>query len=299
MKQRQFSTIMKWGGKNSSPEISAEQKRREKRMARFYAGKLKKSGVTALCLGGGGTRGFAHIGAIKAFEENGIDFDIIVGTSAGSIIGCLYAYGISAQRMLEYGAALNEKDIHNGNFLVPNDAGKIGRIVSDFIGDATIEQVKAARGKKFACVAVDLVTTKQIVLSSGRAATAVSASSCVPLLYKPVVLGELHLVDGGVLNNIPSDVCRLLGADKVVTIDVNPTRSSGTDKTNFISVFKAVFAMMGANSSINGIIDSDVLVSTDTSEFSSGKKEGFAEMYRRGYLSAKEKIPDIVDIMYK
>ena len=299
MKQRQFSTIMKFLGKNSSPEISAEQKRREKRMARFYAGKLKKSGVTALCLGGGGTRGFGHIGAIKAFEENGIDFDIIVGTSAGSIIGCLYAYGISAQRMLEYGAALNKKDIHNGNFLVPNDAGKIGRIVSDFIGDATIEQVNAARGKKFACVAVDLVTTKQIVLSSGRAAPAVSASSCVPLLYKPVVLGELHLVDGGVLNNIPSDVCRLLGADKVVTIDVNPTRSSGTDKTNFISVFKAVFAMMGANSSINGIIDSDVLVSTDTSEFSSGKKEGFAEMYRRGYLSAKEKIPDIVDIMYK
>ena len=222
-----------------------------------------------------------------------------MGTSAGSIIGCLYAYGISAQRMLEYGAALNEKDIHNGNFLVPNDAGKIGRIVSDFIGDATIKQVNAARGKKFACVAADLVTTKQIVLSSGRAATAVSASSCVPLLYKPVVLGELHLVDGGVLNNIPSDVCRLLGADKVVTIDVNPTRSSGTDKTNSISVFKAVFSMMSAKSSINGIIDSDVLVSTDTSEFSSGKKEGFAEMYRRGYLSAKEKIPDIVDIMYK
>ena len=109
MKQRQFSTIMKFLGKNSSPEISAEQKRREKRMARFYAGKLKKSGVTALCLGGGGTRGFAHIGAIKAFEENGIDFDIIVGTSAGSIIGCLYAYGISAQRMLEYGAKKNKK----------------------------------------------------------------------------------------------------------------------------------------------------------------------------------------------
>lgn len=277
-----------------------DKARGEKLLARFARGKLRKKGVSALCLGGGGARGFAHIGAVKAFEEAGIDFDIIAGTSVGAIIGCLYAYGVSAERMLSYGAALDPRDIHNGNFLRPNDTSGIARIITDFIGDATIEEVNAARGKKFACVAADLVSSGQAVLTSGNAAAAVAASSCVPLMFRPVEIGEMHLVDGGVLNNIPADVCRMLGADIVITVDVNPTRGeNGTKKTGPINVLKAVLGMMSANSSVNGIIDSDVLISTDTSEFSSSKKQGYDEMFRRGYEAAKEKIYDIICAMYK
>lgn len=277
----------------------AEELRREKRLDRLKRGKLRKKGITALCLGGGGTRGFAHIGAIKAFEEYGLDFDIIAGTSAGAIIGCLYAWGVSAKRMLDYGSLLSAKEVHNGNILMPNDAGKIARIITDFIGDVTIEDVCAKRGKKFACVAVDLISARQAILTGGHAATAVSASSCVPLFFKPVIFNGMHLVDGGVLNNIPTDVCRMLGADNVVTVDVNPTRGEGTDKTGTIAVLKTVFGLMGVNSSLSGIIDSDVLISADTDEFSSGSKEGFSEMHRRGYEAAKSKIYEITLAMYK
>lgn len=289
-----FDSLKSFTDKNETDAI-----KREKRLSRLRDGKLRKKGVTALCLGGGGTRGFAHLGAIKAFEENGLDFDVIVGTSVGAIVGCLYAYGISAKRMYEYGEVLNSREIHNGNIFMPNDAAKIARIITDFIGDASIADVNAKRGKKFACVAVDLISARQVIFTEEHAATAVSASSCVPLFFKPVVFNGMHLVDGGVLNNIPSDVCRMLGADNVITVDVNPTRGEGTDKTGAFQVLKTVFGLMSTNSSVSGIIDSDVLISVDTGEFSSNSKEGFAEMYRRGYNEAKAKLYDVTLAMYK
>lgn len=281
-----------------TPEIIAELKR-ESRLDKLAAGKLKKRGVSALCLGGGGARGFAHIGALKAFEEAGIDFDIVVGTSVGAIVGALYAYGLSSDKILGFGTKLNAKDIHNGNILMPNDPDKLARIISDILGNATIEDINNHNGKRFACVAVDLVSAKQIILSHGNAANACAASACVPMFFKPVVMGDMHLVDGGVLNNIPSDVCRILGADKVVAIDVNPTRGEGSDKLNAVSVLKTVFGLMSVNASVGGILDCDILISTDTSEFSSKSMEGYDEMYRRGYEAAKSKIYEISLQLYK
>ena len=92
--------------------------------------------------------------------------------------------------MLNYGAALDPRDIHNGNFLRPNDTSGIARIITDFIGDATIEEVNAARGKKFACVAADLVSSGQAVLTSGNAAAAVAASSRILLQEEICYIGD-------------------------------------------------------------------------------------------------------------
>ena len=192
---------MKIFGKNNGIESEKNRTARiSKRLDLFARGKLKKRGTTALCLGGGGARGFAHIGAIKAFEDAGLSFDIVAGTSVGAIVGALYAYGVSAERMMNYASFLSAKEIHNGNLLVPNDPNKIARIITDFCGDATIEDINAAGGKRFACVAVDLISASQVFLTDGNAATAVAASACVPLFFKPVEYNGMHLVDGGVLN---------------------------------------------------------------------------------------------------
>lgn len=245
-----------------------------------------------LCLSGGGARGFAHIGAIKAFEEAGIDFDLVVGVSAGSIVGALYAFGKTAEEMTEYGAKLDMKSVHNGVLPLPNDASKIGKIVTDFIGDENIESFR----KKFACVAVDLVEARQIVINSGSVGEAVSASSCVPGLFKPVVSGERHLVDGGLLNNIPADVCKMLGAEKVITVDVNPTRGGGTSDTSLLSVVKATVSIMTSNSSIAGLKNSDVVIAPDLSGFSASSKEGWREMIELGYEEAKKHIEEIKNL---
>lgn len=243
----------------------------------------------ALCLGGGGARGYAHIGAIKAFEEEGIDFSMVVGTSVGSIVGALYAAGVTSAEMIRTGAGLDFKMLHNGLIITPNDPSKIGRIVTSIIGDAEIEHLP----KKYCAVAVDLVEGRQVLLDKGSVMTACSASACVPLFYRPVISGEMHLVDGGLLNNIPADVCRLLGADKVVSVDINPTRGGGTAELGIIDVLKATFSIMSANASINGLRATDVLIAPDMSGFKATSKEGFGEMIKLGYDAARAKIDEV------
>lgn len=258
----------------------------------FGKSKSKSNGAkptVALCLGGGGARGFAHIGAIRAFEESGIEFDLCVGTSVGSILGALYCAGVSWGDMMRVGEALDMKEVHNGVIFTPNDPSKIGRIVANVIGDADIENLP----KKFAAVAVDLIEGKQVVLDKGKVSTVCSASCCVPLFFRPVVYDGKHLVDGGLLNNIPSDVCKMLGADKVVTVDINSTRGGGTSELGVIDVLKATFSIMSANSSLMGIRHSDVLVAVDTSPYRSTSKNGYEDMIALGYEAAKAQIENI------
>lgn len=242
--------------------------------------------VTALCLGGGGARGFAHIGAIKAFEEAGVSFDMVVGTSVGSLVGALYAAGIQSATMARYAQSLELSDLHNGIIITPNDPAKIGKIVTDLIGVRDISTLKT----KFAAVATDLVAAKQAVLDSGNVAQAVSASCAVPVLYRPVVWGNRHLCDGGLLNNIPADVCRMLGATRVITVDVNPTRGGGTSGLGLIEVLKATLHIVMANASVDGLRHSDVIIAPDTSPYSSASKSGWEEMIELGYTSTKEKL---------
>ena len=243
----------------------------------------------ALVLGGGGARGYGHIGAIQAFEEEGFDFDFVVGTSVGALIGAMYAAGITARELTSFSSALDLKDIHSGWLLKQSDPFRIGKIATDILGDVLIEDL----AKPFYALAVDLVEAKQVILDSGRVSFAVSASCCVPGLFKPVVNGSRHLVDGGLLNNIPSETARMLGADRVVTVDINPTRGGGTDKLGMIDVIKAMINIMGANSSQNGVRFSDVIIAPNMSKFKAAQKEGYEEMIELGYLAAKEQAENI------
>ena len=288
--------IFRRGEKKTKHEKAIERQlrleRKDLKKEEKKRGKIVRKAKVALCLGGGGARGYAHIGAIKAFREAGFDFDLVVGTSVGSIIGGLYAAGISPERMWSYGSLLEVKDIRKGFFFQPDDSRKIAKIITDLAGERNIEDLP----KKFAAVATDLVEGRQVILDKGDLGTAVAASSTVPLAFRPLVVGEMHLVDGGLLNNIPADVCRMLGADYVVTVDVNPTRGGGTSELGIIPVLKATFDIMGSNASRDGLINSDVIVAPDLSAFRSSDKTGYEEMYRLGYEAAKAKINEIAEI---
>lgn len=262
-------------------------KRRKAQKARVSTSPERNK--VALCLGGGGARGFGHVGALKAFEEAGIDFDIVVGTSAGSLVGALYCYGLSADEIIAHAHELDPDDIRKGVFFRAKDAAPIGKVVSDIIGDVNIEQLK----KPFAAVAVDLVSARQIILDKGKVADAVSASCCVPIFFKPYIIGDMHLVDGGVLNTVPADVCRLLGADKVVSIDINSTRGEGSSETGTIEVLKTSYGIMSKALASEGLRHSDVVINPDLKKFKATKKDGYEEMMRNGYDAAKARIDEI------
>ncbi len=254
--------------------------------------KQKSKPKIALCLGGGGARGFAHLGAIKVFEEEGFDFDMCVGTSVGSLVGAFYCAGLSADQMIDYAKDIDIKDVKTGKLFFPSDTTAIGELFTRRMGNMHIEDLV----KPFYCVAVDLVSGKEYIFDKGSVSQAVSSSCAVPLVFKPVVVGDKHLVDGGVLNNIPASVCRMFGADYVVTVDVNPTRGQGSNELGMIDVIKATFNIMSAHTSVEGLRLSDVIIAPNLYEFSATRKDGYEKMIELGYNAAKEKVGEIKEL---
>lgn len=255
----------------------------------FARKKESKLPTVGLALGGGGARGFVQVGALKAFKEQNIDFDICVGTSVGSIVGALYCAGIDPDEIIEVAESLDMGDFHGKILFKPDDPRKIGNVLYNVIGDAQIENLH----KKYAAVATDLKTGKQVIMDSGSVLDAVSASSAFPIVYAPLVIDGKNLCDGGLTNNIPADVCKMLGADRVVTVDVHTTRGSGTDGTGIFDMLKAMFSIMGANASVVGLMQSDIVIAPDTSAFRSTRKDGYLQMIELGYNAAMEKRDEI------
>lgn len=255
----------------------------------FGRKKIPERPKVGLVLGGGGARGFVQVGALQAFKEEGIDFDICVGTSVGSIIGALYCAGIEPEEIAEAAEKIEFSDLHGALLFKPDDPKKIGKMIYPIIGDALIENLY----KKYAAVATDLKTGKQVILDSGSVLDAVSASSAYPIIYAPLVKDGRSLSDGGLVNNIPADVCKMLGAKKVVTVDAHASRGSGTDGTGIFDVIKAVFSIVTANSSVIGLMQSDIVIAPDASSFKATKKDGYKQMMKIGYAAAKEKCAEI------
>lgn len=245
-----------------------------------------------LVLGGGGARGFVQVGALKAFRQCGIDFDLCVGTSVGSIVGALYCAGLAPDEIARAAENIEFSDLHGRILLKPDDPRKIGAVVYNLIGDAQFEDLP----KKFATVATDLKTGKQIVLDSGSVIDAVSASSAYPIVYSPLVKDGMNLSDGGLTNNIPADVARMLGAKNVVTVDAHTDRGGGNDGTGIIDMIKAVFSIMSANASTIGLMQSDVVIAPPTGNFGAASKNGYREMIELGYSAAMEKREEIVKL---
>ena len=176
----------------------------------------------AIAFGGGGARGFAHIGVIKALEEYGVKFDYVTGTSAGSIVGAAYAAGLSYKEIYDIAKNIKTKDVKSSKILfMPSKTEGIENIMKNALGDINIEDLKIP----FSAVAVDIKSTNQIVISKGNLAKAVAGSSCVPMVFQPVEFEDFLLCDGGLQDSIPADVPRYFGYDYVVAVDVNKERT--------------------------------------------------------------------------
>jgi len=160
--------------------------------------RIKKIG---LALGGGGARGFAEIGVIKAFEENGITFDFVAGTSVGSLIGAMYCFGKSSSDMIEFAKHLKESDIKKGMIpFVPSKTDGIKELITDFVGDIKFSDLKIP----FCAVAVDIKTGNEVHITKGLIKDAVAGSCCVPGLFNPVKLDNYLLFDGGWWISVPT-----------------------------------------------------------------------------------------------
>ncbi|HEY8606333.1 MAG TPA: patatin-like phospholipase family protein [Noviherbaspirillum sp.] len=214
-----------------------------------------------LALGGGAARGFAHIGVIKALEAQGIIPDIVVGTSAGSLVGALYAAGNDGFALQKLALAMDEAAI--SDWSVPLFARATGVLkgealqhyVNRALGNQPIEKLK----KPFGAVATDLQSGEAILFRRGNAGAAVRASSAVPGVFQPVRVGDRSYVDGGLVSPVPVRFAREMGADFVIAVNIS-AQPDAQPADSSLEVLLQTFAIMGQSINRYELKEADVVI---------------------------------------
>ncbi len=214
----------------------------------------------ALVLGGGAARGFAHVGVIRALEQEKVPIDMVIGTSVGSLIGAIYAHDTNSFE-LEWTAFSLEKDqvFDYGIFSAFTSMGPVkGDKLEEFVKSkvpGNIEDLKLP----FAAVATDLNRGTRVVIDRGPVARAVHASSAIPGVFNPVEHQGKLLVDGGVMDNIPISVARERGADIVIAVDISENVIN-FNITNLIDVMVQSINIMFRENVVHKLKAADVVI---------------------------------------
>jgi NTE family protein len=183
-----------------------------------------------LVLGGGGARGLAHIGVLRVLERAQIPIGYVAGTSIGGLIGAVYAAGISlddltaeVKNLSKLTEFLRLMDVRISSHGISIKGARIYDYIAGLLGsELTFADLKLP----LAMVAVDIYTGRQVILQGGLVSDAVRATISIPGIFTASQLGDFRLVDGGILNNVPVDVARSLGAQRVIAVDVLPDYTS-------------------------------------------------------------------------
>lgn len=210
-----------------------------------------------LALGGGAARGFAHIGVIQVLEEAGIRPDLVVGTSAGSLVAALFASGKSGQELAALAQSMDEGAITDWSFpgrgLIRGEA--LARYVREQTGTKPIEQMRLPLG----IVATDLDNGNPILFQRGDTGVAVRASSAVPAVFQPVRIGTREYVDGGLVSPVPVRFARQMGAELVIAVDIS-SPPDGAATGDAMRMLLQTFAIMGRSINHFELKDADLVL---------------------------------------
>ena len=214
-----------------------------------------------LALGGGAARGFAHIGVIKALEAQGIVPDIITGTSAGSLVGALYAAGNNGFALQKLAIEMDEAAISDWSLpLFSKSSGVLkGEGLQNYI-NKTVNNIPLEKLKKpFGVVATDLNTGQPILFQRGNTGVAVRASSSVPSIFQPVRIGDRVYVDGGLVSPVPVHFAREMGADFVIAVNIS-SQADVQPASSSIDVLLQTFTIMGQRINYHELKEADIVI---------------------------------------
>ncbi len=216
-----------------------------------------KPPTIGLALGGGAARGFAHIGVIQVLEEAGIRPDLVIGTSAGSLVAALYASGKSGAELATLAQSMDEGAITDWSFpgrgLIRGDA--LARYVREHTGGRRIEQMRMPLG----IVATDLDNGQGIVFRVGDTGVAVRASSAVPAVFQPVRIGSREYVDGGLVAPVPVRFARQMGAQLVIAVDISEA-PDGAATGDLMRMLLQTFSIMGRSINQFELAQADIVL---------------------------------------
>ncbi|WP_417283637.1 patatin-like phospholipase family protein [Comamonas sp.] len=210
-----------------------------------------------LALGGGAAKGFAHIGVIKMLEANGLTPSVLAGTSAGSVVGALYASGMNAFELQEKAVALDEAKIRD---LQLSSGGLVlGQKLEDYVNEQVNRKPLEQMAKPFVVVSTRLEDGERTVFARGNTGQAVRASSSVPGVFQPVTIGKYHFVDGGIVSPVPVDAVRNLGADIVIAVDIS-NKARGKAPENMLGALNQSIAIMGQKLGQAELARADIII---------------------------------------
>lgn len=251
----------------------------------------KPKATVALALGGGASKGFAHIGIIKVLKENNIPIKIVTGTSAGSIVGSMYASGMSPDRLELEAEILGKTDLVD---LTLSTSGfikgeKLQNYINRKVGNRPMQQFPI----KFAAVATDFESGKPVVFNVGNAGQAVRASASIPNVFQPVVIGSRKYVDGGLSQPVPVSAAKKLGANFIIAVDISARPAKNVSQGMF-SYLDQTINVMSQTALRQELGQANVVIKPQVLEL--GSIGGFDQKQRAiqlGEQAARAALPEI------
>jgi len=244
-----------------------------------------------IALGGGAAKGFAHIGVIKMLEANGITPVVVSGTSAGSVVGALYASGMDAYAMQENAFALDESRIRDVSLLSGGvvKGQKLQDYVNGLVGGRSIEKLR----KPFAAVATNLANGERTVFVRGNTGQAVRASSSIPGVFEPVTIGKAYYVDGGVVSPVPVDAARELGADFVIAVDISSKAGDVAPSGSMLGNINQSIKIMGQKLGAQELARADIVIRPQVNTIGAADFEQKNRAILEGERAAQAALPQI------
>lgn len=250
----------------------------------------------ALVLGAGASKGFAHIGVLKVLESNKIPVHMIVGTSAGSFVGSLYAYGFNAFEIQKLSFAIEKNDIID--FTIPDNGFIKGEKLEGYINyilrSTPMERLKIP----FYAVVTDIQSGSEVIFGNGNTGTAVRASCSIPGVFRPVNISGRMYVDGGVVSPVAVEAARRLGADVVIAVDVSGDVEASAPNGTIETILQSINIMHSKLSSIQ-LLKADVVIKPRVGYIGSADFSKRHEATLEGEKAALEALPKIKEILNK
>jgi NTE family protein len=250
----------------------------------------RKPVKVALVLGAGAAKGFAHVGVLKVLEANHVPVHMVVGTSVGSFVGSLSAYGYSAYDLQKIAMGIEKGEI--ADLTVPDNGfvkgEKLEAYVNRMIRGTTIENLRIP----FYAVATDIGSGEEIVFGRGNTGSAVRASCSIPGVFRPVRIGDRTYVDGGVVSPVAVDAARRLGADVVIAVDIAGDVSGSIPEGTLDTIFQSINIMYSKIAAAQ-LSRADVVIKPKVGYIASGDFTKRHEAILEGEKAAQDALPKI------
>lgn len=252
----------------------------------------KRAPRVGLALGGGAARGFAHVGVIQVLEEAGIRPDLVVGTSAGSLVAALYASGKGSALLQQVAESMEEAAFTDWTLpifsrgMLRGEA--LARYVNSQVGNKLIEEMALPLG----IVATDLNSGQGVLFQRGDTGTAVRASSAVPAVFLPVRISGHEYVDGGLVSPVPVRFARQMGADLVVAVDIS-SAPEGNPAGDTMQILLQTFAIMGKSINAYELREADVVVRPGLAGVKSADFEARRRAIEAGRAAMQQMLPQL------